>query len=48
MIESILATDMAKHFSKISSLKNLIKSKEICDGQNNQFLINTENGETLF
>jgi len=43
MIGCILATDMAKHASDLASLKQLIDSKGISQGENAHLVLNREN-----
>ena len=43
MIESILATDMAKHSSQMSSLKTLIEVNSIKGGENAEKILNRDN-----
>ena len=48
MIGCILATDMAKHASDLSSLKTLVETKQIKNGANAELIINRENETTTF
>ena len=48
MLGMILATDMARHVSDLSSFKSLIEQKGIKDGQNAEKLIDYTNASTEF
>lgn len=48
MIESILATDMAKHFPKVSQFLQMLSQNSIRGGLNNELLINKETPEKIF
>jgi uncharacterized protein YccT (UPF0319 family) len=48
MIGCILATDMAKHSSDLSSLKTLVELNDIHDGVNAENIINRSDDASLF